>query len=824
MILTEILKENAQKYPNTKAVTMHIGYRAVTLTYKQVYELAKKTALFLQQNDIKKGDKVFIFAQNSPYWGVLFWGIMLCGAVAVPLNVQSTSDMISKIVEQTGGTLFFKSRFLKRDLPENLKIYDIDFLDELIESLDIKDFKEPELSEDDLIEILYTSGTTGDPKGVLLTHKNISSNLESIAEFFTFKPGTEKLLSILPLTHIFEQTIGFFLAFFYKGEIVYTHSYSAIAELLQKYKVTKMLAVPEFLKVLMSKMRAELEKKKLLKLFDAAQKLALKVNCNLFSRILFYPIRRKIGNIDTIASGGAFLEPELEKQWNALGITILQGYGLTETSPVVTCNTYIDRKVGSVGRVVKNVEVKLAEDGEIFVKGPNVFQGYFNNEEKTKECFTSDGFFKTGDIGKFDEDNFLFLSGRKKYVIVGPGGQNVFPEDIELELNRLDGVKDCAVLGIETPSGMIEIHAVVLPESGIDNLEEIVNKANSKLASYQQITGYTIWPFDDFPRSATRKVKKEDVKRYILEKKGTGQVEKNGEDKTPLFKILSQISGVDIARIKKDTKIIHDLKFDSLTLVEFFLRVEQDCGVVLDPSHINAKTTVLDLEEIIAKKEPVPRPPELKKWPRSWWASIIRTLLQYVSFLLLRIFVKFKVEGAQNLKDLKLPVIFMPNHVSYIDGAIVSMTLPFKIRKKLTFAAAKDVLYKDYKYIAWLVDLIFDSFVFPREESQNIAFGLNSMGSLLDQGYSVVVFPEGKMSLDGKLLPLKKGAGLMAVEMNTFIVPVKLVGAEKVVPYDKILPRHFGTVTVKIGKPIKFKKSDNYDDAVKRIEMELEKL
>ena len=826
MILTDILEKTAKKYPNAKALTMRMGYRNVSLTFQQVYEMAKKVALFLEQRGMKKGDKVLIFAQNSPYWGSLFWGILLRGAIAVPLNVQSTSEMIRKIAEQTESKIIFKSRFLRRDLPKDIKTYEIDFLDELIESFDVKDFKKIDVEQNDLIEILYTSGTTGDPKGVLLTHRNIVSNVQAIEEIFTFKPCKEIALSILPLTHIFEQTIGLFLTCMYAAHVIYAHSYAAIFDLMQEYRVTKMLAVPEFLKLFLSKMQAELEKKKLEKKFEKLLKLSSFINNRFISRILFYPILRKFGGrLDTIACGGAFLDPELEKQWNALGITILQGFGLTETSPAVSCNTYKERKLGSVGKVVKNVEVKITEDGEIWVKGPNVFQGYFKNEEKTKESFTSDGWFKTGDIGEFDKDGFLFLKGRKKYVIIGPGAQNVFPEDIEFELNKIDGVKDSCVVGLDTPTGMVEIHAVLLLADDAPAVEKIVELANEHLASYQQITGYSVWPEDDFPRSATRKVKKEEVLKFLKAREEQKEgIEKKEDGDGPLIKILSQLSGVGISQIKKNTKIIQDLKFDSLMLVELIMRVEQDFGILIDQTHIKPVTTVFDLQEIINKKEPAPKMPKLKKWPRSWWAKLLRPIGQFLCFLFYRIFIRLKIEGEQNLKDLKLPVIFMPNHLSYIDGVVLLMSLPYNIREKITFAAARDVLYEEYKYVAWLAELFFNAFALSRLEGENVQIGLEHMGRLLDKGYSVVVFPEGKMSLDGKMLPLKKGAGLMAVEMDVYIVPIKLVGTVDVVPYAKTLPRRFGKVIVKIGKPIKFKKSDSYDLATEKIEKVLKEL
>ncbi|MFA5075142.1 MAG: AMP-binding protein [Candidatus Babeliales bacterium] len=823
MILTDLLEKNSQNYPNSPAFTMKMGYRNVNFTYKAVFLLAQKTALFLDNNNLKKDDKILIFAPNSPYWGILFWACLLRGIIAVPINIQNTSDQIKKIINQTNAQFIFKSKYLKRDLPENLKIFEIEYLDELIEEFDIKNFKKTNINEEDIVEILYTSGTTGDPKGVVLTHKNIASNVIGISKVFDLKPNEEIVLSVLPLTHIFEQTIGFFMVTYYVAHVVYVHSYASILDLLQQYKITKMLVVPEFLRIFMSKVKTSVEKSFFNKLFKRTVRIADKLNNKMFSRVLFYPIIKKFGNkLDTFASGGAFLDPKLEKEWNALGFHVLQGYGLTETSPVVTCNTFTEHKFGSVGKTIENVEIKIKEDGEILVKGPNVFLGYFNNEEKTKKSFTDDGWFKTGDMGFLDKDNFLFLKGRKKYMIIGAGGQNVFPEDIEQELNEIEGVKDSCVLGIPESSGQVNIHAVLLLEDKTLNPEIIVQQANKNLSTYQKITCWSIWPKQDFERSATRKVKKDIVLKQILATKN-GQTYKSENKVSKLITILSQVTGVQVEKISNDSNVIRGLHIDSLMLVELTLRIEQDYGIILDASLITEDTTVEQLEAIIKTHKPVKKI-ELNKWPRSWWAYLIRRFGQFCLILFSKIFAKMEVQGIENLKNLKQPVVFMPNHTTYVDPLVILMALPKDIRKNTSFAAAKDVLYETFRSVAWLADLLFNSFCLPRKNGDGVRFGLENMGNMLDQGYSVVVFPEGEMSKSGDLISLKKGTGLMAVEMGVDIVPVKITGAVDIVPYGKFFPRKKGNIIVKFAPPIKFKKSDSYKEVKEKIENILKNL
>jgi len=820
MVLTEILEKNAQKFKNKTALTMLIGYRTVSLSYEDVYKISSKVAVFLTHEGLKKGDKVLILAPNSPYWICVWWGALLGGYVPVPLNVQSTSELVEKIAQQTESKIIFKTLYYKVPLPKNLSVFNIEFLNELINEVQISDFKKPVIREEDIAELMYTSGTTGDPKGVILTHKNLSSNLASLSRIISISPK-DRILSILPLSHIYEQMVGFLLPFSSGAQIVYAHSLVAMTDLLKEYKITKMAAVPEFLKVVIDKIEAKAKEEGKKKLFDLMMKVSSQIKNRTIKRLLFSSIHKRFGGkLETIASGGAPLDPILEKKWNALGITILQGYGLTETSPIVSCNTSKDHRLGSVGKILPEVEVKIASDGEILVKGPNVFQGYYKNEEKTKEAFTEDGWFKTGDIGELDKDGFLYIKGRKKYMIKGPSAKNVYPEDIEREINKMPGIKDSCVVGLKKPNGQVEIHAVLLGD--IKDPEKLIEDVNKKLLPYQYIGGWSIWPGDDFPRSATRKVKKEEVLKWLQNKKT--ETQEKLLNITPLFRLLAEITGNDISKIKPNTKIVPELNLDSLLRVELVTRIEEKFGVRIDESQITPDTTVAKLEELIKKGDTILPRPQLSKWPRSFFVKIIREIIQqFIIFPLARIFIKLRVENKENLKGLNLPCLFMPNHRSYLDALVVLMALPSKIRKNIALAAARDVLFDKYKYLSVWVELFFNAFPFPRKENENIKVGLEHVGKLLDKGWSVVVFPEGKVSIDGRLQPFKRGAGLMAVEMQVPVVPVCIEGTEKIVPYGKVFPRKRGEVTITFGKPLTFKRLDSYIAATQKLESEMKR-
>jgi long-chain acyl-CoA synthetase len=820
MILTEILEKNAAEAPKKQGLVMRMGYRTVSLTYEELCELAKKTALFLEINGLKKGDKVLLLAPNSPYWVVVFWGTLLRGCIVVPLNIQSTPDMVQKIAEQTEARILFKSIHYKQKISASLKTCEIEFLKEILFGIHEETFQKTNISESDTAEILYTSGTTGDPKGVVLTHKNIESNVEMLAKTSGISER-DRFLSILPLSHIFEQVAGFLVPYKSKSTIVYAHSPTAIRDLLKEYRITMMAGVPEFLRILLSKIEAKAKEKGKKQLFERMLAFSACIKNPFVGRILFHSVHKNLGgHLRAIASGGAPLDPVLEKKWNAMGLVILQGYGLTETSPVLTTNTFRERHPCSVGKPLPGITIKIDSDGEVLAKGPNIFGGYFKSEEKTTQVFTKDGWFRTGDIGELNPEGFLFLKGRKKYMILGPGGQNVYPEDIETELNKHPRLKDSCVVGLEKEGGQVEIHAVLLLESKLVKPQKLIDETNANLASYQQITAWSVWPEEDFPRSATRKVAKEKVLQKLKELNQTfytSEVEK-GFSSTPLVKLLSEITNTPASRINPDTRIVPELSLDSLLRIELVTAIEEKFSTTIDEAKITPQTKVSDLEEIIKRKEPPAKKFAFKNWPLSPFISFVRIILQYlILFPAFGIFVRLKVEGKENLKNLPLPAIFMPNHLSYLDSVVILMALPFWIRKKSAIAAAQDVLYVAYKSWAGTAEIFFNAFPFPRQEEENVKFGLEYVGKLLDRGQSVIIYPEGKISLSGELEPLKRGAGLIAVGMEACIVPVQISGTQKILPFGRYFPQKRDTVRIVFGKPIRFKRSDSYIEATEKI-------
>ncbi len=825
--MNSVLLQSARKYPDSVAMSMKIGYRTRSFTYAQTFDLARKFALFLTQKNIHQGDNILLMATNSPYWVLAYWGTILNSSVIVPLNVQMVSSTVRSIIQQTEAKIIIATRRqeFSSDALGSCEVVYLEDFEELVKNFNVEDFIQKNVCEDDIAQIMYTSGTTGDPKGVMMTHKNLSAVLGELARIIQLKPQNDTLVSVLPLSHIFEQIIGMVFPFSLGIHVVYPHARSALVQLMRENKVSKIVAVPEFLHLFMARMKHEFEEKKLDSLLNFLRSISRAINLKIFSRFLFWPVLRKLGGrLNTVASGGAPLDPALEQEWEDFGVVVLQGYGMTEASPLITTNAFKERKVGSVGKPILLVDLKIADDGEILVKGENIFKGYYKNPALTAAAFTEDGWFKTGDVGVLDKDGFLFLKGRKKYMILTAGGQNVFPEDIENVLNQQEGVIDSCVYGDEIAPGVTEIVAVCLLKEGAPSLDAIIARANEQLASYQHINNWHDWLEQDFPRSAVRKIKKEDVKKVIKQRSVTEDKQQVHVAVSTLQRIVSQVTGMPIEAVTDNALLVKDLKLDSLTRIELVARIEEDLGRSIQESLITQKTTYADLNKLMADASSHVKKRTLSTWPRSKFVQLIRPFFQELFIFVVRPRLTLKVTGLENIKSMTGPFLFMPNHLTLFDSLALIWALPLKFRSSISFAAGEDVLYERYKHFAGLIELSFNSFPLPRKESGDIQFGLSNIGQMLDSGYSVVIFPEGKMSESGQLQPLKDGAGLIAITMGVPVVPVKLKNVRELIGYNKMYPHTSGQIEVVFGKPLCIDPKTSIEEAKRIIKEALEAL
>ena len=477
-----------------------------TLTYRSLKERAEKFAGYLQNLHIEKNDCLLIWSASRSDWMVAYLGTLLLGAIVVPLDISTKEDLLLRIAQTTDAKFLITTQKLFAGLKQtSLPLIDLDALPQA----SIDRTKLAEVHEDDLAEIVFTSGTTGQPKGVMLSHHNIASNATTAVTVVNIR-AADRALSILPLSHMFEMTIE--LALIHSGaSIVYARSLAPerLLQLLSTQHVTCSVLVPQALQLFLSGIDREVRRQKKEQQFKQLLNIAAHLPFA-WRRYLFGSVHKRFGgHFRFFVSGGAYLPLQLAERWENMGFRVLQGYGATECSPIISATPYHEHILDSVGKPLKNVEVRIASDKEILVRGPNVALGYWKNPDATTASF-KDNWYYTGDLGYIDEKKNVYLKGRKKNLIVLANGLNVYPEDIENILQANQFIKDAAVFGLMKQNHGPEVHAVLLMDDA-SKAKTVIQQTNKQLASHQQIRGFTVWPETDFPRTHTLKVKRLDV-------------------------------------------------------------------------------------------------------------------------------------------------------------------------------------------------------------------------------------------------------------------------------------------------------------------------
>jgi len=485
------------------------GFDIRSWSYGRAIATARRVVALLGRKGVAPGDRVMLWAPNSPEWATTFLGCFLAGVVPVPIDLRFRPPFLREVASQTEASLLFITQARTNPL-SGIQAIALESLEETLEGVGGEAFQPAQPSADDMAEIVYTSGTTAHPRGVVLTHRNLMSELEAFQPVVPTEPEY-RFLSVLPLSHIFEQMGGLLLPISRGGTVIYpaTVRPSTLLRVLRREHPNAMMVVPRFMELLQDRILREIRSRPPVELAFRAL-LTLSPHLPLTARRwLFRPVLRDLGGcLKYLVSGGAPLDPGLEAFWESVGMIVLQGYGLTETASAVTCTRVGDTRLGSVGKPLSNQEIRLAADGEILVRGENVTPGYYRRPDLTADAF-EDGWLKTGDVGFLDSDGYLYIRGRKKEMIVTSSGVNVYPEDVERVLNQLPGVRDSAAVEWKG-----KVHAVLLLDPGVDP-RLIVRQANLRLDPSQRIQGHTVWPYPDFPRTATMKVRKASVLDYL---------------------------------------------------------------------------------------------------------------------------------------------------------------------------------------------------------------------------------------------------------------------------------------------------------------------
>ncbi|HXW05739.1 MAG TPA: AMP-binding protein [Vicinamibacterales bacterium] len=796
------------------------GYRSRSYSYAQVTSAAREFARMLVGAIPAASDSpaVVIWSENRPEWIVALWGCLLEGVVLVPIDYRASADFLHRVADIVQAHAVLVGDVVDAEAAHSAarpvwKLAELRGSTARRGEAAAGTFQE--ITADATAEIIFTSGATAEPKGVVITHRNILANIvpieREVAKYRRWaKPFLPiRFLNLLPLSHMFGQAMATFVPPMLPGLVVFTRSYAPedILRQIRGRRVSVLVCVPKMLEVL---------RDYIVRL--APETAAPPPKMHWMRRWWRYRrVHRLFGfKFWAMVVGAAPLDPQVEAFWSGLGFVVVQGYGLTETAPIVTLNHPFHAVRGAVGRPIAGVEVKIADDGEILVRGDNVTRGYFKAPEETRTAFR-DGWFHTGDIGEFDAQGQLHIRGRKKEMIVTPEGLNVFPEDVERVLNEQPGIRDSAIVGSSLPGSTAErVHAVVVVEPGAD-LDDAVRRANRELADHQRIRAASVWPDGELPRTeGTRKLKRRELKQWLSGEQVQGS--RAGDGQRTVAAVLHRF--VPDRAISADTTI-EELGLSSLERVELMMAIEETFQVTLDEARFSAARTVGDLEALTQplegpgpKRIAVAEVIDFPEWNRTWPARTLRRASLPTWILPLgRLFARVRVEGLEHLRDVKGPVLFAANHQSHLDVPVILDSLPPGWRYRVAPAMAKE-FFKAHFYPEqfsrnahltnslnyYLAALFFNAFPLPQREA-GTRQTLRYIGGLVESGFSVLIFPEGKRTEAGEINRFQPGAAMIAARLGVPVVPIRLEGLDHVLHQRARWPTR-GPVRVAFGPPL----------------------
>jgi long-chain acyl-CoA synthetase len=799
------------------------GYRLVRSTYSDVADAAYRFAREISVREIRKGERVLLWGPNSAAWVAAFFGCAHRGVIVVPMDYAASPDFVLRVFQQVNASLILCS--CDRALPGLPNLFFEEFKESLVRH-SAAAFAPENITRDDALEIVFTSGTTAEPKGVVITHGNVVANIapleEQIKRYLKYARFVHpvRFLNLLPLSHVFGQFLGMFLPPLLSGTVVFQESLkpAEVIRTIRRERVSVLVSVPRMLQSLKEKIERDLDDSGQLESFQ--RKFASAKGKHFLRRWwIFRRIHSQFGwKFWAFISGGAALDRESEEFWGRLGFAVVQGYGLTETTSLISVNNPFQIGKGSIGKVIAGREVKLAPDGEILVRGAGVASGYWSAGELQSVASDADeGWYHTGDIGELDGEGNLFFKGRKKDVVVTPAGMNVYPEDLENALKAQPAVKDCVVIPIAV-GGNADPCAVLLMrnQTGGDQTDpaRVVEAANQTLAEYQRMRRWVVWPDEDFPRTFTQKPRRKEIAeaaRRILT-----AVEESPATDVPLSDLISRITKRSVANSADSTSLDADLGLSSLDRVELLSALEDRYQIDLSETSFSAVKSVGDLQRMLKGELPPRARYHYTAWAQRWPVTWIRFAVHY---LLLRpsVFVLGwpRIQGRDNLRGLTGPALVICNHIGDVDVGFVLTALPARFRHKLATAAGGEALealrtppasrnffLRTFDRVEWFFGVsLLNIFPLPREAGFRDSFAF--AGESVDRGFGILVFPEGRHTTDGNMRPFRSGIGLLVKNLGIPVVPMRIDGLFELKHAGRRMARPF-QVKVKIGLPVRF--------------------
>jgi long-chain acyl-CoA synthetase len=873
--------ECAEHWPNNVALELQRHDHIESYTYTELRQMAESIGRWVGENGFARGSRIAIVADNHPRWVAAYLGIIAAGCAVVPLDTALHADQLTKLLKDSGASALFcdaRHAHVCREAVAGLKVglvlmdpdraaqqvIDQHWLGNLsaIFAAGPGTFQPAPSTSDDLASLIYTSGTTADPKGVMLTQANFQGEVEAVFNWVTLGP-TDAFLGVLPMFHVLAQMANLLLPLVKGSRVVYleTLNTTELLRALQERNITAFAVVPQFFYLIHERIFQEVEKRgaltqNIFKSLMQFNRMLRKVGINA-GPMLFAKVHATLGSkMRYLVTGGSRFDPQIAGDFHDLGIDVLQAYGLTETTACVFANSPTNNVIGSIGKALKGVEGKVVyaihdqqsqEDGgpaagEVALRGAVVMKGYWNRPDATAAVLR-DGWFYTGDLGYFDANGNLFLTGRKKELIVLSNGKNIYPEEVEAHYLKSPYIKELAVIGLEgKPGEGGRLHAVVVPNFDVLRQKKIVNakevirfdieSLSQQIASTKRIGSYEIWQ-EDLPRTTTRKIKRFEVEKRVKAqqaRKLTDDSELPAErpltadeaawldqpDVQRALTIVREAARTAPSSLRPTHNLELDLGLDSMQRVELLSQIEEQIGGNVEESQLAAIYTVRDIVDAVLQSAATgaatgtrttfagwkailaeePDPAEVLALARpqrisaTFWYFVSR-LLQLISLDRFHL----RVSGIE-----KLPksggFILSSNHQSFLDPPILASVLPPAVFGKVFAVGTSEIFGKGF-----MLRLARSLRIVVVDPDANLIPAMRAGAFGLRQGRSLILYPEGERSIDGTPKVFKKGAAILSIHMQVPIVPVAIEGFYDAWPRNKPFQK-FAPLKIVFGDPI----------------------
>ena len=892
--------DDFRRFDRETAVVHFRGNRRHVSTYGDLARLAGRFAAFLAEQGIGQGDRVLLWAENSAEWIAAFYGCLLRGVLAVPLDAAGSADFAARVAADVhpkfavGDAVLLGKLAAARAGPEvpapafpTLAFPPLAFptlaFEDWLDRLPAAEMGAVTgLTRDTPLQILFTSGTTGDPKGIVITHGNVLASVGPIEDgaqpYMRYERFIHplRILHTLPLSHVFGQTMGLWVPPIFRAELHFESRLAAphIVELIRTERISVLAAVPRILALLMAHLEANHA--------GLAERVAGSQKLRPWRRWWrFLAVHREFGfKFWAFVSGGGALPGPLEQFWNALGFVLVQGYGMTETTALITLNHPFHVAEGTIGKPLAGREVKLAADGEVLVRGPMISGATWQGGELRPR---QEEWLATGDIAELRESGELRFLGRKSEVIVTAAGLNIHPEDIEAAIEEQPEIAACAVVAMETPTGP-EPCAVLACRGSGEQAAAAVERANSKLAEFQRISRWVLWPEPDLPRTSTGKVRRKPVAAWLARIQAAAATTSSGAageadgafgpSSDWLLALIAQITGEAHPGVGDELHLTEDLHLDSLGRVQLSAAIEDRLGIVEGNGLLEDVHTLGELRKLVAGAAETGSEgareqgsektgteglgtkglgtreagtatfsaqrvhfvyPEWPWWKPFQWMRVV--FLEVIQRPLTWLLAAPRVVGPE--KPLPPgPLLIVGNHVTAYDGPLIQYALAGPLRRHIAVAMAGDML-DDYRHwrnpdwppghkgiyllgplAYWLVTAFYNVFPLPRQRDFQLSFA--HAGKAMDRGYSVMVFPEGARS-EGQLARFRPGIGLLAKQCGVPVVPTAIRGLGEMKAGSRRWFRS-GHLEVRVGEAIRFSPEESEAAITARLHDEVERL